>query len=467
MRVGVGEFFCYICFKLEYLIMYIKHLAIENLKSISKFEMDFPKPAGWHVIIGDNGSGKSSMAQGIALGLNGSEHDVFKIDWKAFIKEGKNDLRVELTIDLDDFDYTLIGKDKNSFKYGLTRYRNPIREKEGLMGSASILPHEINSLISLYSNPDEQGTQDIVKDFVKLPKDDLNIGWFFAGFGPFRRFTGGEYDKDLAKSNPRASAVISLFDEKYTLSEALNWLRELNYKKLEEDRKSEKTLNNLFKFLNNGNLLPFGTKLTKVSSEGVFFADGNGNEVEINQLSDGFRSILSLTFELIRLLIRFYDEEKVFKNFKNGDYTIDLSGVVIIDEIDAHLHPTWQTRVGQWFTKYFPALQFIVTTHSPLVCRAAENGSIWRLSAPGSKIPSGEITGVDKDRLIYGNILDAYGTDIFGENLERSENGFSKLKRYSYLSQKAVYDPQHLSQEEKTELNTLQEIFVTDATFTL
>jgi predicted ATP-dependent endonuclease of OLD family len=170
---------------------------------------------------------------------------------------------------------------------------------------------------------------------------------------------------------------------------------------------------------------------------------------------------------LIRLLIRFYDEEKVFKNFKKGDYTIDLPGVVIIDEIDAHLHPTWQTRVGQWFTKYFPALQFIVTTHSPLVCRAAENGSIWRLSAPGSKIPSGEITGADKDRLIYGNILDAYGTDVFGENLERSKEGFEKLKRYSYLSQKAVYDPQHLSKEDKEELSTLEKIFATDATFTL
>jgi AAA domain, putative AbiEii toxin, Type IV TA system len=298
-------------------------------------------------------------------------------------------------------------------------------------------------------------------------KDNLNIGWFFAGFGPFRRFSGGEYDKDLEISNPRASAVISLFDEKYTLSEALVWLQKLHYKGLDGDKKSENTLKNLIDFLNNGDLLPFGTRLNKVSSEGVFFTDGNGNEVEINQLSDGFRSILSLAFELIRLLIRFYDEEKVFKNFKKGDYTIGLAGVVIIDEVDAHLHPTWQTRVGQWFTKYFPALQFIVTTHSPLVCRAAENGSIWRLSAPGSKIPSGEITGADKDRLIYGNILDAYSTDAFGENLERSEEGFEKLKRYSYLSQKAVYDPQHLSKKDKEDLTSLEKIFATDATFTL
>ena len=452
--------------------MYIKHLKIENLKSISKFEMDFPKPAGWHVIIGDNGAGKSSVAMGIAFGLNGSNEDVFKIDWNAFVKNKQKRFEIKFKMQLDDLDFKAIYKRiDESYHFHLLREKS---KGTYWRGGISLFPHQINLWKQLQ---DQSSTNSIEFNTLsenektlatmQIPNDDLNIGWFFAGFGPFRRFSGGEYDKKLEISNPRASAVISLFDEKYTLSEVLNWLRELNYRKLEGNNKSKNTLKNLINFLNKGGLLPFGTKLTKVSSEGVFFKDGNGNEVEINQLSDGFRSILSLTFELIRLLIRFYDEEKVFKNFKNGDYTIDLSGVVIIDEIDAHLHPTWQTRVGQWFTKYFPQLQFIVTTHSPLICRAAENGSIWRLSAPGSEIPSGEITGADKDRLIYGNILDAYSTDVFGENLERSENGFTKLKRYSYLSQKAVYDPQHLSKEDKEELLTLEKIFVTDATFTL
>lgn len=435
--------------------MYIKHLGIENLKSISKFEMDFPKPAGWHVIIGDNGSGKTSLAQSIALGLNGGEDSAFDINWSRFIKKDEKLMKINALFKLDKLDSAFQPDNVGELEGHKYVYRNGFREH-------AVLPHQKVHRRSKSPEVETNAWREPLNS-----TDEFNIGWFFAGFGPFRRFSGGEYNKNLEESNPRASAVISLFDEKYNLSEALNWLRELNYKRLEKDLKSESTLNNLIEFLNNGNLLPFGTRFNKVSSEGVFFTDGNGNEVEINQLSDGFRSILSLTFELIRLLIRFYDAEKVFKNFKKGDYTIDLSGVVIIDEIDAHLHPTWQTRVGQWFTKYFPKLQFIVTTHSPLVCRAAENGSIWRLSAPGSAIPSGEITGVDKDRLIYGNILDAYGTDIFGENLERSENGFTKLKRYSYLSQKAVYDPQHLTQEEKIELNTLQEIFVTDATFTL
>ena len=435
--------------------MYIKHLATENLKSISKFEMDFPKPAGWHVIIGDNGAGKSSVAMGIALGLNGGEDSAFNINWSRFIKKDEQSMKIEILFKLHDIDSAFQHDNVGELKGHKYVYRNGFRDH-------AVLPHQKVHRISKSSEVETNAWGKPLNS-----TDEFNIGWFFAGFGPFRRFKGGEYDKDLEISNPRTSAVITLFNEKYTLSEALIWLGELHHQGLDGKKKSESTLKNLIDFLNNGDLLPFGIKLTKVSSEGVFFTDGNGNEVEINQLSDGFRSILSLAFELIRLLIRFYDEEKVFKNFNKGDYTINLPGVVIIDEIDAHLHPTWQTRVGQWFTKYFPSLQFIVTTHSPLVCRAAENGSIWRLSAPGSKIPSGEITGSDKDRLIYGNILDAYSTDAFGENLERSEQGFEKLKRYSYLSQKAVYDPQHLSKEDKEELTSLEKIFATDATFTL
>jgi hypothetical protein len=106
--------------------------------------------------------------------------------------------------------------------------------------------------------------------------------------------------------------------------------------------------------------------------------------------------------------------------------------------VDVHLHPTWQTRIGQWFTKFFPKIQFIVTTHSPLICRASINGTIWRLAAPGSKNVSGEITGTDKNRLIYGNILDAYGTEVFGETITIPEQTTAKLNRLTELNQKSM-----------------------------
>lgn len=177
--------------------------------------------------------------------------------------------------------------------------------------------------------------------------------------------------------------------------------------------------------------------------------------VAINELSDGFRSILSLTFELIRLLIATYGTSAVFA--KTG--SIPLPGVVIIDEVDAHLHPTWQTKIGQWFTKYFPKLQFIVTTHSPLICRACgKTGKIFRLAAPGSGKESGEITGIERDRLVYGDILDAYATDAFGEDLERGEEGKALQAEYRELVYKDRYG-MDMTTEEQERFDYLTQIF--------
>jgi predicted ATP-binding protein involved in virulence len=181
-------------------------------------------------------------------------------------------------------------------------------------------------------------------------------------------------------------------------------------------------------------------------------------------MSDGYRSVLSLTFELIRQLVRVYGTTAVFHQLakdRPDKLEIGLPGVVIVDEIDAHLHPTWQTRIGQWFLKCFPNIQFIVTTHSPLVCRAAEKGSIYRLAEPGSDEKSGEVTGIERDRLIYGNILDAYATDAFGDDVTQSAEAVEKLKRLTSLNARFAFNK--LSQEEEKEMWHLRKIFTTDA----
>ena len=211
--------------------------------------------------------------------------------------------------------------------------------------------------------------------------------------------------------------------------------------------------------------MPHRAEIESISSEGVYFKDGNGSIISVNQLSDGYRSILSLTFELIRQLIRVYNANDVFKNIRKDNLIIDLPGIVLIDEVDAHLHPTWQTRIGQWFTKYFPKMQFIVTTHSPLVCRASDKGSIWRLAAPGSDYKSGEVTGTDKNRLIYGNILDAYGTEVFGSEVTINKDSTEKIEELVRLSKKRITG--QTSSKEDVKLQELRKTFPTDDTFEL
>ena len=138
-------------------------------------------------------------------------------------------------------------------------------------------------------------------------------------------------------------------------------------------------------------------------------------------------------------MIRLFSVEKVFANVEKGEMIIDVEGIVLIDEADAHLHPTWQTRIGQWFVEHFPNIQFIVTTHSPLICRGAEKrGSIWRLAAPGSDEQSGEITGIERDRLIYGDVSEAYGTGAFGDNVNQGEAGVKLAEEVARLNVKSV-----------------------------
>ena len=211
-------------------------------------------------------------------------------------------------------------------------------------------------------------------------------GWFSASFGPFRRFTGGdmEYEK-LFYTNPSLAPHLSAFGENVALGEALRWLQDLRFKEYENDKAAQRLLPALIEFLSGSHLLPQGAFIEKISSETVVIRDGAGVPVPVEQLSDGFRSVLSMTFELLRGMVAAYGDDTFMMLLILKTGAINLPGVVAIDEIDAHLHPAWQQRIGDWFVERFPMVQFFVTTHSPIICRSAARGSIWRLPTPGRK----------------------------------------------------------------------------------
>lgn len=420
--------------------MYLNKVSIQNIRSISKFEMTFKTPAGWHVIIGDNGAGKSTIVRSIALGIIGpSDAKALRLNLNDWIKkdtEESGEIRLMVT------------KHESDSKVGQSRPR-----KRPFEANTTIIKNKTEHY-ALSSN-NKAAFENIWSN---------TTGWFSCAFGPFRRFTGGEKEwMKVYYSDPRAAAHLSVFGEDVALTEAIDWLKDLHIKTLESNHSANSSnntdtfiLESLKSFLNEGDLLPHGSKLDIISSEGVFFIDGNGNKVDVTQMSDGYRSILSLTFELIRQLVRAYGHQAVFQNFIKRQYTINLPGVVLIDEIDAHLHPTWQARIGEWFTNVFPKIQFIVTTHSPLICRASKNGTIWRLKAPGSEQESGEVIGIDKERLLYGDLLDAYGTELFGRNVTQSQSGQEISEELASLNMKSF--KQELNDAEKAKLEELKTI---------
>lgn len=425
--------------------MYLRSAEIQNIRSLKHFKLEFDPDhyAGWHVLIGDNGSGKTTLVRAIALALIGpDEAKALRQNWADWLSSGKTEGRISLEVLRDSgIDSADVSGDP-----GLVDVSASVDLASGPSGSGSLVVQ-----FAAYHPA-------LTEEFSIWGK---NKGWFSASYGPFRRFSGGNKDYDrIYSSNPELARHLSAFGEDVALTECLDWLQDLHVKTLE--KKSEgQVLEDLKAFVNEGRLLPHNTRLEEVSSDAVLFRDGNGCQVAVDQLSDGYRSVLSMTFELIRQMTVTYGADMVFEQIRNGNMQIPVPGVVLIDEIDAHLHPTWQRRIGRWFRRYFPRVQFIVTTHSPLVCQAAEEGSVWRLPTPGDESTAGRVKGVELQRLIYGSVLEAFDTELFGPDITRSESSKEKLARLARLNQKSLRT--ELTEDEARELDELRATLPTTA----
>lgn len=408
--------------------MYIRQLTINNIRSIDSFEMTFgdEETAGWHVILGSNGAGKSSVVRSLALALAGPKEAVaLGQNWLTWAKSGAESCSIKIQIEVGPEDiFSRQGKRTKLVKAELKLV--PVE-------SAINIPRLDLEATSTTPQRSVWGT---------------NAGWFSASFGPFRRFTGGDqrYDR-MFLSNPRLASHLSAFGEDVALTEGLRWLRELRVKELEHETDQAQLLGRLIEFINHSALLPHGSTITDVRSEEVVVLDANGVRVIVEQLSDGYRSVLSMIFEIMRQMTRSYGVEKMIAALNVGEGRVELPGVVCIDEVDAHLHPSWQKDIGPWFTRCFPNVQFIVTTHSPIICRNAT--SVWRLANPGTDEQSRRIDGITLNRLIYGSILDAYGTEFFGHDVARSADSKVMVQELAQLNRKALRTKLEPSEKER------------------
>lgn len=419
--------------------MHIQRIRISNIKSIESLDWSIPKDqaAGWHVIIGDNGSGKSTLLRAIALALIGPvEAGGLRLDWGTWPRGETKSASIRLDLSYDS---------------KIDQFTGPGRRGAEMVPAAVQIEHDGYKA-------------EIKKNSNVKPNPERHIwsgagGWFSTAYGPFRRFSGGdiEYER-LSSFRSRLAAHLSVFNEAFALGEGLRWLQELQFRRLERQPEGD-LLERLMAFVNQEGFLPHRTRIREITSSGVIFTDANGQPVLVENLSDGYRSMLSMTFELIRQMVNAYGPQAIFD--RNDPTIITAPGVVLIDEVDAHLHPSWQKRVGLWFRQHFPQVQFIVTTHSPLVCQAATVGTVWRLPRPGDSEPGGMVVGQDLERLLYGNLLDAYSTGVFGLDSTRSEESQTKLVRLAQLNRKELRGG--LSATERQEQEHLRAVLPTTA----
>lgn len=99
----------------------------------------------------------------------------------------------------------------------------------------------------------------------------------------------------------------------------------------------------------------------------IFYKFSDGREIESNLLSDGYKRLVNIVTDLAERC------SLLNKSFYGLNAAIETKGTVLIDEIDMHLHPTLQSKVLIGLRNAFPHLQFIVTTHAPMVMAGVQN----------------------------------------------------------------------------------------------
>ncbi|MFF2744969.1 AAA family ATPase [Kitasatospora sp. NPDC058048] len=423
--------------------MYIKRLVVKNIKGFEHADLDFCEDgenyAGWCVITGDNGSGKTALLKSIALSLLGpSDARALIPDLRGWATEGFDSGTISLEIKPNhEYDKSSRG----GFPIQSTFWAEVEFERENNAWTMSPADVFRNKKKGAVNGPWAPGT----------------AGWFTLGYGPFRRLYGSSPEAQRLMVIPgRIPRFATLFKEDATLSECEQWVKQLNYKKLESkltESIESVTLDNLLKILGD-NFLREGVQIDEVNSDGIWLTDSANRRMPLSDMSEGYRSALAMLIDIFRHMVEVYGPSDIVKMNEDGIHYVNRPGVVVIDEVDSHLHPAWQREIGFWLKQHFPLVQFIVTTHSPLVCQAADNGRIYHIPQPGQGEPF-MLTEEDYARVIAGKPDEILLTPAFGLRNTRSPRAVTARTRRARLKAKEMAGA-NLAPEEQRELEQLQ-----------
>lgn len=403
--------------------MLVHQIKIQNVKSFGTspqdVDLDLERPggnlAGWTVVAGRNGSGKSSFLQAVAVALAGPETArTLKESWAGWIRVGQPTATVSVRIRYSS------GHDR-FFKTG----RLP---KEsfwtGLRWDASESgPEPIMS-------PHRETSDTTTRTATRGPWGDNPSGWLVAGYGPFRRLSSAASDAQRLMVGPgHVSRLVSLFREDASLAESVLWLQEIYLRRLEK-KPGWASLERLVLRLLDDGLLPSNMSVKRVDSDGLW-VEHESLELPLRDLSDGYRTVAALVLDIVRHLHETYGDLELTES--DAGLQLDYPAVVLIDEIDAHLHVSWQQVIGFWLKTRFPSIQFIVSTHSPFICQAADARGLIRLPAPGEQRAAEHVSQELFFRIVNGTADEATLTELFGLEYTHSQHSESLRRQVAEL----------------------------------
>jgi hypothetical protein len=389
--------------------MYLDWIGLDNFRTFRSVEIalchpdqDFaalklpkPKLANVNLLLANNGLGKSAFLKAVALAALGPAVG-----------------------DAGIYPYRLVRREPEGAA-GRTRKRAIFDAKL----QAHFTPHpqdnvppglkQIKSAITIqrvrdleklkWSHPDEKVWHPIY--------EARSDAFFFVGYGATRRVERKE-QLDLgsrrASSFIRAQRVQSLFEEAYSLIPLTAWLPGMR----QSNRGRYVQVKHLINRLMGAGHYQFEGQL----EQGEYLFEREGLKVPFPALSDGYRAFLGWVSDLLY---------HVCMTCPKGKKLVDNRGIVLIDEVDLYLHPKWQMTVLPILARELPNLQFIVTSHSPLVVGSLEwmNIIVMLPGAGQSSVPARiptAIHGMDADQVLL--------TALFGMESTRASAMERRLK---------------------------------------
>jgi predicted ATP-binding protein involved in virulence len=360
--------------------MRIERLKIQNFNGFESFEIGFD--THFNLLVGDNASGKTSVLVALSilvdswvLGIKGDEKGG---------AIGQDEVRLAAHKFGDDFSFE-------------KQFPSRIEATVAVMGSTLRWARELNREQGRTTNVEAKAVSRCAEDAARKVREGASITLpLICSYGTERLwFETRHRPKRKAKQAP--SSLPSRFDGykdcnlfEIQETELLDWLRVQFLEGLiaKKETLAMRSVNRAFTECIEGATRLVYSELYKdaiiemQSQEPQFFKN----------LSDGQRILLTLIGDLVR--------RAVTLNPHLGDDVLkETPGVILIDELDLHLHPKWQRRIIHDLKGTFPSVQFIATTHSPQLIGEAQPDEI-RILADGKAHTPPRSFGLDSSRVL-------------------------------------------------------------------
>ncbi|MDJ1470255.1 AAA family ATPase [Xanthocytophaga flava] len=344
--------------------MRIDHIHIQNFRGIEELKMELHPQ--FNLLIGENGSGKTAILEALAVGIGSYFSGMAGVNSRHI---RNSDLRYFKTIE-GSYEYTANTCVKIIKGFVNNQIVSWYKERDGITGSNKM--GNKSSIKAISENIDKA-----LRDPKRSTTIDLSVLAYYSTARLWKE--GRENNKDEEKGNSiknlpsRYRGYKDALEIKSTFTIILDWFKsKFRDKAVNEDTsfQLECVKNVIVKNIPRAKNVKWVFDKDKLQTLYIVFEDEN--EVPFNYLSDGYRNMLAIFADLAYRCVTLNPHFGKEANLKS-------EGIILIDELDLHLHPAWQKNIVNQLKSTFPKIQFVATTHSPFIIQETNDGELFKL----------------------------------------------------------------------------------------